>query len=88
MVTATATEANLSYRPGDRHAIIVFLKGEPIEAVERDDLPEALAINGWRTHEVVRSGRLGYGGGDDEKVKQALEGAIVLAVASIPITVN
>jgi len=88
LLSAVATDKNSSScRPGDRHSIVAFVKGETVEKTE-PALLIALDKNGWRDHDITKVGKAGSEAEGHPSVQDAREHGVALMVFSDPMKSN
>src|SRR4051812_7018174 len=86
LLSAVATDTNVSHVEGERHAIVACVKGDTVEETEAT-LATALAENGWRDHATTKVSKAASET-EMEAVQDARKLGITLTIFGDPIKPN
>jgi hypothetical protein len=86
LLSAVATDKNVSYFASDRHAVVACVRGETVEEAEVS-LAAALAKNGWRDHATTKVSKAAPQT-EMEAVEDARVSGINLTIFADPIKPN
>ena len=84
LLTAAATGTNPQFKPGERHAMLAYIRADTEEQAEAE-LPQKLTEKGWGNLVISKSALASPDADKDQGVKSARERGAAITVYSDPI---